>query len=197
MVVISFLHHVNAIHNWTSSMGVWEICVDRWGVWLANKRTGTPIHLPTYLLHLSPYLAIHISISFCQLFCLSIYPSAHLILSINPWTYLPISIYQLVYLYIHFCSPVSLSTLSIYSFIYFIHLTYLYLSTYLPIFLPTYIPIYLRTYLPIYLSIDITIYLPLYIYSSIHRPCTIINSSLFFHIHLLILLALFLRIRYI
>lgn len=27
-----FLHHVNAIHNWTSSMGVWEICVDRWGV---------------------------------------------------------------------------------------------------------------------------------------------------------------------
>lgn len=44
-----FLHHVNAIHDWTSSMGVWEICVDRWGVWLANKRTGTPIHLPTYL----------------------------------------------------------------------------------------------------------------------------------------------------
>lgn len=170
MVVISFLHHVNAIHNWTSSMGVWEICVDRWGVWLANKRTGTPIHLPTYLLHLSSYLAIHISISFCQLFCLSIYPSAHLILSINPWTYLPISIYQLVYLYIHFCSPVSLSTLSIYSFIYFIHLTYLYLSTYLPIFLPTYLYTYLPSYLFTYLSIYRYNYLSTSIYLFIHSP---------------------------
>lgn len=114
-----FLHHVNAIHNWTSSMGVWEICVDRWGVWLANKRTGTPIHLPTYLLYLSPYLAIHISISIYQLFCLSIYPSAHLILSINPWipTYFYLSTCLFIYLFLFTSFPIYLS---FYSFIYLI-----------------------------------------------------------------------------